>query len=100
MSCGTILIGMRSIATSGKWWNAACARPEEWREGQAATLRPRQELTDADHVVRRRGERHDPIHQLAAAMPQFPQAADRFHPAKDLLDQFSLALADCLTVGG
>src|SRR3979490_698155 len=91
---GAWSLARRSITTGDQLWIATCARPEEWRKGHPAPRRPRQEVADADHVVRRGGERHDPVHQRAAPMAQFPQAADGFHPAKDLLDQLPLALAD------
>src|SRR6266481_2323316 len=54
----------------------------------------REEGAQTDHVVCRRGEGHDPIDAFTAAMPELAQPADRLHPAKDLLDQFPLSLAD------
>src|SRR5258708_26521504 len=64
--------------------------------------RPRQQRTEPDQVVGRGGEGDDPIHEESAAVPQLAQAADRFHPAKDLLDQFPFSLADgvALMAGG
>src|SRR6266436_1021297 len=56
--------------------------------------RPRQESAQANQVVRRGGKGHDPIDEFATAVSQLPQPAHRFHPAKDLLDQLALLLAD------
>ena len=53
-----------------------------------------QQCSQADQVVGRRGEGHDPIDELAAAVPQLAQPADGLHPAEDLLDQFPFPLAD------
>ena len=36
------------------------------------------QVADADQVVRRRGERDDPVHQVAAPMAQLPHAPHRF----------------------
>ena len=47
-------------------------------------------------LVRGCGEGHDPIHPLAAAMPQLPQPADRFHPSKHLFDQLPCSLTDLI----
>src|SRR4030095_5786287 len=68
-------------------------------DGRAAALtsrscRSRQQGAQSDPVVGRRGERHDPIHPFAAAVPQLAQAADGLHPAEDLLDQLPFALTD------
>ena len=58
------------------------------------TLRRCQERPQADQVVRRGREGHDPVDEFTPAVPQLPQAADGLHPAKHLFDQFALALAD------
>ena len=55
---------------------------------------PRQQCSQADQVVRRGGEGHDPIDQLSTAVPQLAQAADRFHPAEDLFDELPFLLTD------
>src|SRR4029453_13126261 len=68
-------------------------------DGRAGALtsrscRSRQQGAQPYQVVGRRGERHDPIHPFAAAVPQLAQAADGLHPAEDLLDQLPFALTD------
>ena len=69
--------------------------PSRGRVGRLSTSRrPRQEGAQADQVVRRRGEGHDPIDEGAAAMAQLSQPAHRLHPAEDLLDQLPFLLAD------
>src|SRR5450759_552983 len=55
---------------------------------------PREQCAQANQVVGRRGEGHDPIDEDAATMPQLPQAADGLHPAEDLFDQLPFLLAD------
>src|SRR5512145_1742974 len=55
---------------------------------------PREQCAQPDQVVGCPGEGHDPVDELSPAVPQLPQAADGFHPAEDLLDQFPLPLTD------
>src|SRR5687767_7103781 len=55
---------------------------------------PRQQCAQADQVISRRREGHDPIDELTAAVPQRAQPADGLHPPEDLLDQLPLLLAN------
>src|SRR5262249_35091700 len=55
---------------------------------------PREQGPQPDQVVRGGSERHDPVDQLAAAVPQLAQTADGLHPAEDLLNQLPSLLAD------
>src|SRR5712691_3044019 len=75
-----------------------CA-PRRWppRDAGAVTSRsrgPREQCAQADQIVGRRGEGHDPIDEGAAAMPELPQAAHGFHPPEDLFDQLPFSLTD------
>src|SRR5437899_9893910 len=54
----------------------------------------RLQVAPAHEVVRRRAKGKDPIHESAAAMAEFAKQGDGLQPAKRLLDQFPLALAD------
>src|SRR3982751_5262104 len=54
---------------------------------------PRQQRPHANQVVRGGGERHVPIDDLAAAVAEFPQTANRLHPAEHLLDELAPLLA-------
>src|SRR6266545_1862844 len=56
--------------------------------------RPREKRPQADQVVGRCREGHDPIDKVAAAMAELAQTADRLQPAEDLLDQFPFLLTD------
>src|SRR5437867_13267738 len=71
-----------------------CSR--HWRTlGQRIeTLRPRRQCAQANQIVRRGSKGHDPIDELAASVPQLPQAAHGFHPSEHLFDQLAPALAN------
>src|SRR5688572_11441845 len=71
-------------------WRSGCGpNARTWR-----SRRPREQRAQADQVVRRGREGDDPIDAFAAAMPELAQAADGLQPAKHLLDQLPLLLAD------
>src|SRR5258705_4289534 len=53
-----------------------------------------QQSAQPHDVVGRRREGKDPAHERAAAVAQFAQATDGFHPPKALLDEFPPLLAD------
>src|SRR5258706_14743690 len=55
-------------------------------------LRP--EVAPADQVVGRGAEGKDPVDESSAAMSEFAEEADGFHPAEGLLDQLPLALTE------
>ena len=67
---------------------------ESWRPSR----RPREQGSQSDQVVGNGGERHVPIDDVAAAVPQLPQAADRLHPPERLLDQLAPLLTDQVAV--
>src|SRR5204862_1609218 len=77
-----------SRCTSRRWppGGLGCATPR--------SRRPRQQCAQADQVISRRREGHDPIDELTAAVPQLAQPADGLHPPEDLLYQLPLLLAD------
>src|SRR6266540_7159115 len=77
-----------SISRCTPRWSPDQQKDMSWSRG------PRQECAKADQVVRRRRESHDPIDDVAAAMPELAQSADGFQPTKDLLDQLPPLLAD------
>src|ERR671935_608097 len=54
----------------------------------------REQRSHANQIVDGGGERKGPLDAVPAAMPQFPQQADRLHPAKHFFDAFSRALTD------
>src|SRR3954471_20082026 len=58
-----------------------------------SSRRPCQQRPHANQVVCGGGERHVPIDDLAAAVAEFPQAANRLHPAEHLLDELAPLLA-------
>src|ERR1700674_3356348 len=68
--------------------------PTDRRSDSPRSRGPREQCPQADQVVRRRRERDDPIDAFPAAMPELAQPADGLQPAKDLLDQLPLPLAD------
>src|SRR5882672_6877825 len=47
------------------------------------------QIAPADQVVRRGGEGEDPIDEAAAAVAQFAEQPDGFHPPEGLLDFLS-----------
>jgi len=53
-----------------------------------------QDVSDADEVVSRGHEGHQPVHLLRAPQLHLAQRADRFAPAKDFFDPLAQALAD------
>src|SRR5215210_2009248 len=81
------------VAVCGRRCSPRGRRPRAARRSRG----PRQQVPQADQVVGRRGEGHDPIDELSAAVPELPQATDGLHPAEDLLDQLPLLLTDGVT---
>src|SRR6266850_5774126 len=71
-----------------RWWSPD--RPSDLSRSRG----PRQERAQADQVVRRRREGHDPIDEFTAAMPKLAQPADGLQPTEDLLNQLPFLLAD------
>src|SRR2546427_866364 len=71
---------------------------QSWPLGRSRLIRssrgPRQQGAQADQVVGRRREGHDPVDEFTTAVPQLPQSAHRLHPSEDLLDQLPFLLAD------
>src|SRR5207302_8162869 len=81
-------VTMLSVPVCAEWWSPRRTRPRV----VPCSRRPRQQRSQADQVVRRGGEGHDPIDQCTAAVSQLAQPADRLHPAEDLLNQLSFPL--------
>ena len=57
---------------------------------------PRLQIPEPDQVIDRGGEGQLPIHEGDTAMPEFTQAADGLHPAKDLFYEFPFPLTDVI----
>src|SRR3990170_4006199 len=95
--CSGLMTRMSRSSETGLWRapvGDASSVSSAQAAGQCWSRGPRHQGAQADQVISSRRERDDPIDARPAAMAQLAQAADGFHPAEDLLDQFPFPLAD------
>ena len=83
------VLGVRPLAWGRRRRGRASSSPVPEHVDRAVarrSRRPRQQRPQADQVICRGGEGHDPVDPVTAAVSQLAEAPDRLHPAEDLLD--------------
>src|SRR5262249_17136088 len=56
------------------------------------------QISQSDQVVDRQAEDEHPTYSRPASWPRLAEQADRFQPAKNLLNAFAVLLADCVAL--